>query len=101
MATLKICADKTRWILDVTRITEIGQFDTDGKIDLRAEAARTFIEVSNEPFVADFAPGSVRVLILRVSISLSRSVGEKTQVWIVPVDSCFLLGDSGRTIDHF
>lgn len=99
MATLKICTNQTRWITEVDRVDLCVSFDYDGEEDPASVAFRTYSEeIGSALLSADF-PECIKVgRVIRVYRQQGRN---EFQTWIVPADSCFLMTDSGKTIDHF
>jgi hypothetical protein len=109
MATLKICAEETQWLTDVTRIIQKGHFDIPEDPDSRVEAVRQRVwnaakkagfvgdDPSRSVFSADFGKGDRLGVVLDVFFK-----GEETEphIWLVPLRSCYLMGDDGGTIDR-
>lgn len=95
MATLKICTlSHTTWITNVTKVNEVKSFSIPsdgGNEDILALAGRID---ANVICLAEFS-GETIGKVLRVEIE-----GHKTETWVVPADSCYLMSDAGKTIDR-
>ena len=108
MATLKICVhDHTYWLTDVSEIQELGSFSIPDDYDVSGGS-------SDEPVIAAARasgfgkwPSCFRVVDFKGQpeqgigkvLGIDRAKGKEW--WIVPSRSCFLMSDSGRTIDRF
>ncbi len=98
MATLKICThDRTQWLTGVRRITERNSFSAPKDDDGRGSAVlRAAFEGDHPPVInlVDFHGESVGKVL---SVLMGR---DDEEIWVVPAGSCFLMSDSGRTIDR-
>lgn len=109
MATLKICThDRTQWLLGVRRVMEQRAFSVpkDDRGDRGKEGERAKGDAilraalgGDDPSphvvnLTDFSGESVGKVL---QISFER---DDTECWIVPANSCFLMSDTGKTIDR-
>ena len=100
MATLKICThDRTQWLTGVRRIIEQNAFSVPKGDDITDDAILRAALGGEDPsphvvHLVDFSGESVGK-VLRVSMGR-----DDTECWVVPANACFLMSDSGKTIDR-
>ncbi len=100
MATLKICThDRTQWITSVRRITEQRSFSVPKGDHLTDDAILRAALGKEDPtphvvHLTDFSGESVGKV-----LQVLTERGD-TECWVVPVNSCFLMSDTGKTIDR-
>ena len=101
MSTLKICCHSLGyWLTDVKSITAeptFGILDNDpcGSMVSRHKQDERMLGEAMNLSVAEFTPDVAFGRLIHVE----RHTGT-TEHWIVPDGSCFLMNDSGRTIDR-
>lgn len=95
MATLKIVADKTHLIMDVAQIVVHGHFECGPNGD-------PFEAAKRQGKLIGLCHSSVDFEGMAHGISIGVRVKTDTEYsnWLVPVRSCFLMADNGRTIDR-
>ncbi len=102
MATLKICVhDRTYWLMDVSEVRQLSSFDIpDESMDdseaIIVAARKNGLNWPNGYTFTDFK-GSAKPVIGNVICVDSKS---GIEWWIVPNRSCFLMSDTGATIDR-
>ena len=106
MATLKIVAGNTQWLTNVKRVIAYGWFDiepdeTDDTFSKRCNRALAAAEK------AGFHSGGSTVHTVEfenanigVAIEVYYAGNDVPENWIIPANSCFLMGDNGQTIDR-
>lgn len=108
MATLKIVNlfGTSYWITDIREIGEIRRFELPEKSeDLMKLAFGDNPEVGIHPTIpknltiCDLT-GHSEGKVLYVSRKDREEHDSKIEVWIVPANSCYLLSDSGKTVDR-
>lgn len=83
----------TTWIANVTKVTEVRCFEVPSEGgDILALAGHIEDSLIS---LAKFS-GETIGKVLRVEVEGVR----KPELWVVPVDSCYLMSDSGKTIDR-
>ncbi len=106
MATLKICThDRTHWITEVRQVTEVRSFRVpeEGDFDIHALAfdsmppGRTPGPVVHVVGFHDELCGKLLFVEREKGRERNEDDGE---YWVVPGRSCFLLSDTGKTVDR-
>jgi len=101
--TLKVCARTIHWISNVREVMELHTFEVapsalsvhDG---IYAEACKSFNfpKDSHTVWVAEFEESDQWGKILKIE----RDNDKFSRMGIIPANQCFLLGDTGKTIDR-
>ena len=107
MATLKIVNlfGTSYWITDIREIGEIRRF----ALPEKSNPHSIDVDLMKLAFGDDPVPSNLTICDLTSNsegkvLYISRKDREehdgKIEVWIVPADSCYLLSDSGKTVDR-
>ena len=100
MATLKICThDRTQWLLSVRRVMEQRAFSVPkGDEPTDDEILRAAIGGDDpSPHVVNLVDFSGESIGKVLQVTFGR---DDVECWVVPGGSCYLMSDTGKTIDR-
>lgn len=98
MATLKICGKYPEWVTEVDEIAVVRQFEVENDIWRDAELNEYEMQMARTPSV-DWGECKVGVV---AYVSKQGKPGDKPcDIWLLPANRCFIMSDSGKTIDRF
>lgn len=111
MSTFKICTmDRTHWITDVQHVDLISCYPT--TIEGESSGDKSEVLHGNEVLEAMNKNGFESPNVLNLAtfqkgnhtacyVSLRRLLSDEVEYWVAPAGSCYIMGDSGQTIDRF